>query len=258
MPVITSAHNPRIQRLRQLAGRSKERRQEAAFLVEGVRLVEEALAGGWVFDFVLYDASLSQRGRSLLESLRRLGVDVEEASEGLLASSAATENPQGLLGVVRWQELPLPERPDFVLVLDQLRDPGNLGSLLRSASAAGVQAAYLSPGCADAFSPKVVRAAMGALFRLPIRDLDWERMPDELAGLSWKLADMDQGTTVWQADLCQPMVLVIGGEAEGASAAARQHCSETLCIPMQPGSESLNAAAAGAVLMLEVRRQRTQ
>lgn len=244
--------------MRQLAGRSKERRQESAFLVEGVRLVEEALAGGWVFAFVLYDSTLSKRGKSLLESLRQSGVDVEEASEQLLSSSAGTENPQGLLGVVNWQELALPEEPDFVLVLDQVRDPGNMGSLLRSASAAGVQAVYLAPGCADTSSPKVVRAAMGAHFRLPIRGLDWEHTPGELAGLSWKLAEMNSGTNLWLADLRQPLVLVIGGEAEGASTAARQTCNETICIPMQPGTESLNAAAAGAILMFEVRRQRSQ
>jgi len=254
--MISSVQNSRIQLVRSLLGRSKERRQEAAFVIEGVRLVEEALAAGWIFRFVLYTQALGERGRDVVKELVQAGVEVEEVAEHLLASSAETENPQGLLAVLEHQSLPVPQQLDLVLILDVLRDPGNLGSLLRSAAAAGVQVVFLTPGSADAFAPKVVRSGMGAHFRLPIQALDWESIHDRLAGLKMVLAEMKAPLSCWQADLRGGLALVIGGEAEGASQAARQTCTERVQIPMAAGSESLNAAAAGAVLLFEIKRQR--
>ena len=242
--------------MRSLLGRSKERRQEAAFVIEGVRLVEEALATGWTFRFALYTQSLSGRGRTVLKDLVQAGVDVEETAEQLLVSSSATESPQGLLAVLDHKTLPVPQQLDLVLVLDVIRDPGNLGSLLRSAAAAGVQAVFLTPGSADAFSPKVVRAGMGAHFRLPIQVLDWGSISERLAGLNLVLAEMKAPLVYWQADLRGGLALVIGGEAEGASQAAQQYCTERVQIPMAAGSESLNVAAAGAILLFEIKRQR--
>jgi TrmH family RNA methyltransferase len=254
--MITSVQNHKIQLVRCLLGRSKDRRQENAFVIEGVRLVEEALAAGWTFRFVLYSQALSERGRGVLEELRRVGVEVEEAAEHLLASNAGTETTQGLLAVLEHQSLPVPEKLDLVLILDQMRDPGNLGSLLRSAAAAGVQAVFLTPGSADAFAPKVVRSGMGAHFHLPIQMMDWEKIHERLAGLKLVLAEMNAPLSCWKADLRSGLALVIGGEAEGASQAARMYASEHVQIPMATGSESLNAAVAGAILLFEIKRQR--
>lgn len=254
--MITSVQNPSLQLVRALLGRSKERRREAAFVIEGVRLVEEALSAGWRFRFVLFSQALNERGRSLLPVFQKTGLPVEEVSEPLLSSSAGTENSQGLLAVVEHHDLPVPAQPDLVLVLDLIRDPGNLGSLLRSAAAAGVQAVYLTPGSADAFAPKVVRSGMGAHFRLPIRVMDWDELPAQLAGLKLVLAEMNAPLSCWQADLRGRVALVIGGEAEGVSQSARLYSSESVHIPMSEASESLNAAAAGAILLFEIKRQR--
>lgn len=254
--MITSAQNSRIQLVRSLLGRSKERRQSGAFVVEGVRLLEEALAAGWTFRFALYSHALSARGQGLLQHLSEAGVDSEEVAEQLLTSTSGTENPQGLLAVLESKSLPIPEQLDFTLILDEIRDPGNLGSLLRSAAAAGVQAVFLTPGSADAFAPKVVRSGMGAHFRLPIHLLEWEAICDRLQGLKFVLAEMEAPLACWQADFRSELALIIGGEAEGASLAARQFCSERVHIPMAAGTESLNAAAAGAILLFEVKRQR--
>lgn len=260
--MIISAHNPKVKLARALMGRSKERRQAAAFVVEGVRLVEEALAAKWGIRYVLYDETLSARGKRMVEHLRSRGVEAEEVAAHLLRSLSETETPQGILAVL---DLPSPgafpefliSDLNFVLILDRIRDPGNLGTLLRTAAAAGAQAVFLSPETTDAFAPKVVRAGMGAHFRLLIRDMTWDEMAQVCAAANLRLwlADMG-GSTYWQVDLCSPLALIIGGEAEGASAPARALAHGTIGIPMPGGMESLNAAVAGAVLMFDVLRQR--
>lgn len=254
--MITSSQNSKIQLVRSLLGRSKERRQNAALVVEGVRLLEEALAAGWRFRFALYSQALSERGWVLLQRLSETGVETEEVAEGLLTSTSDTKSPQGLLAVLELQALPVPQQIDFALILDEIRDPGNVGNLLRSAAAAGAQAVFLTPGSADAFSPKVIRAGMGAHFRLPIHTLEWDEIRAQLPGLKFVLTGMDAPLSCWQADLRQGLAIIIGGEAEGASEAARRICDERIHIPMAAGTESLNAAAAGAIVLFEVKRQR--
>jgi TrmH family RNA methyltransferase len=255
--MITSPHNPKLKLVRTLQGRAKERREVGAFLVEGVRLVEEAVIGNWRFRFALYDETLSERGRSQVESLRSRGVDVEEISTSLMKSLSETETPQGILAVLELTNLPIPNSPNFILIPDKIRDPGNLGTLLRTAAAAGVQAVLLPPETTDAFAPKVLRSGMGAHFRLPIHSMAWDEINQvvKLAGLHVFLADMD-GQSCWETDLCQPLALIIGSEAEGASESAKQLANQKICVPMSGMIESLNAGVAGSVLMFEVVRQR--
>lgn len=254
--MITSAQNPKLKLARALLGRPKERQEASAFVAEGVRLVEEALSAGWPFRFVLFSDGISERGKSLVASLRSHGVEVEQISAALLNAISDTGNTQSILAVL---DLPTPSLPpstfDFVLIPDQIRDPGNLGTLLRTAAAAGVQAVFLPPETTDAFAPKVVRAGMGAHFRLPILSLTWEEIRARTVGLRLLLADMD-GLPCWESDLRSPLALIVGGEAEGASAPARALTTARVSIPMPGGMESLNAGVAGAVLMFEVVRQR--
>ena len=254
--VITSSQNPKIKLVRALLGRAKERRQEGAFVAEGIRLVEEAETRDWKFRFVLYDASLNARGSSLIERLLSREIEVEEVSEPLMKSLSDTETPQGILAVLEIPNLPISNSLDFVLIPDQIRDPGNLGTLLRTAAAAGVQAVFLPPETTDAFAPKVVRSGMGAHFRLPIQSMKWEKIRRETKDLQVYLADMT-GTSCWETDLRQPLALIVGSEAEGASEEARQLASQRISIPMAGHVESLNAGVAGSVLMFEVVRQRT-
>ncbi len=257
--MITSAANPKLKLVRSLLGRPKERRDAGAFAAEGVRLVEEALAARWPFRFVLYTEALHLRGQELVTRLREIGVEAEEVAPHLLDSLSDTGNTQGILAVL---ELPAtdpatpPAHCDFVLIPDQIRDPGNLGTLLRSAAAAGVQAVFLPPETTDAFAPKVVRAGMGAHFRLRLSSLAWDEISRQTAGLQVLLADM-AGSSCWETDLCTPLALIVGGEAEGASQAARELATGAISIPMPGQAESLNAGVAGAILMFEVVRQRT-
>jgi TrmH family RNA methyltransferase len=253
--MITSTQNPKLKLVRSLLGRPKERHTAGAFVAEGVRLVEEALTAGWPVRFVLYSPELNERGRELVKKLEADGCEVEQVAEPLLNAISRTETSQGLLAVLDYSPLPLPQPLNFALIADSIRDPGNLGTLLRTAAAAGVQAVFLPPETTEPFAPKVVRAGMGAHFHLPIFNLGWDEIRIATRSLKVYLADM-QGIPCWQTDFCQPLALIIGGEAGGATESARQLAVETVSIPMPGKAESLNAGVAGAVLMFEVVRQR--
>ena len=253
--MITSSQNPKLKLVRSLMGRAKDRREENAFVVEGVRLVEEAVKAGWNFRFALYSDGLSERGSNLLGRLKENDIEVDEVAGDLLQKLSDTETPQGMLAALELSELSSPENTDFILIPDQVRDPGNLGTLLRSAAATGVGAVLLPPETTDAFAPKVLRAGMGAHFRLPIQSLTWEEIKKQTEGMNIYIADMD-GTACWETDLRKPLALVIGGEAEGASDEAQRLANGKISIPMSEGVESLNAGVAGSVLMFEVVRQR--
>lgn len=253
--MITSSQNSKIKLVRALLGRAKERRAANAFVVEGVRLVEEAVNSDWKFQLALYDDSLSERGLKLVKKLEDKKIEVEKVESHLMQSLSETETPQGILAVLALTNSPIPNSLNFLLIPDQIRDPGNLGTLLRTAAAAGVQAVLVPPETTDAFAPKVVRSGMGAHFRLPIHSKAWEEIEAQTKGLQVYLADMD-GTSCWETDLRQPLALIIGGEAEGASEAAQKLVTQKISIPMQGSVESLNAGVAGSVLMFEVVRQR--
>ncbi len=256
--MITSRQNPRVQMVRRLMDDAHSRQERQAFVAEGVRLVEEAWIHRWPFLEVFYDETLSERGRSLIESLRRDQVPVEEVTPALMEYMSGTQTSQGLLAVLRLpsEPIPLPQPLTFVLVLDQVRDPGNVGTLLRSAAAAGVQAVLLSPGSADPWQPKVVRAGMGAHFRLPVLRLPLEAIAAAMADLKRVLADLHQAVPLWQADLRPPLALILSNEAHGPSEWARQQAQERIYIPMPGQTESLNVAMAGSILLFEVVRQR--
>jgi TrmH family RNA methyltransferase len=232
---------------------------ESAFIAEGIRLVEEAVNTNWPIDFLLYDQTLSGRGLNLIRDLQSQSyIDISEVSPHLMAAISDTETPQGILAVLKIGHLPLPKSPTFVVLADQIRDPGNLGTLLRTTEAAGGDAVLLSPGTVDAYSPKVVRAGMGAHFHLPIRNLSWKEIEYYLANIPIFLAESEGGLPLWEADLTQPCALLIGGEAFGASAQGNMLATQIITIPMRGRAESLNAAVAAGILIGEVLHQRYQ
>ena len=253
--MITSNQNSKIKLIHALQGRAKERRETGVFLAEGIRLVEEGQSANWPFRFVLHDEVLNERGASLVENLKSSGVECEMVSTSVMKSLSRTESPQGILAVLNDSQIPIPDSPNFILIPDQIRDPGNLGTLLRTAAAAGVQAVLLPPETTDAFAPKVVRSGMGAHFHLAIHSMTWDEIKQNTNGLQVFLADMN-GQSCWETDLRQPLALVIGGEADGASEQARELANQKISIPMNGNIESLNAGVAGSVLIFEVVRQR--
>ncbi len=257
--MITSTKNIKVKEIRHLQGRSKNRRESGKFVVEGVRLVEEAVNAGWTPTLVLYSEQLSERGFELIRQIQTLGVETEIAEPHVLQHAGDTQNPQGIIAVLPMKEVDLPVEIDFMLVADQIRDPGNLGTLLRTASAAGVQAIFIPPGTADVFSPKVLRSAMGAHFQVSILQGDYVELEIfcKTHSLSLQVAESSEGTIYHQSDLRKPLALVIGGEAKGVSPNITALEPSPIHIPMPGKSESLNAAIAGAVLIFEVVRQRT-
>ena len=259
MAMITSTSNPKIKLIRALQSHAQQRKAQGTFVAEGVRLLEDAISAEWPMDYILFDQSLSERGQALLDTLKAQSpTDVFEISPGLMAEISDTETPQGILAVMKSRALPLPTDPSFVIMVDQVRDPGNLGTMLRTAEAAGADAVLLTPGTVDAFSPKVVRAGMGAHFHLPIIHLAWQEIHAYLTDLPIFLAEANQGIPLWQADFRQPCTLLIGGEAFGASPMGEEAATDHITIPIFGRTESLNAAVAAGILMAEVIRQRYQ
>jgi TrmH family RNA methyltransferase len=255
--MLTSVQNPKVKWAKELNASARARREEGLFVVEGVRLAEEALASGWQARWVVYGEGLSPRGRVVVDGFAAQGAELDLAAGHVLKAISDTEAPQGVLAVMARRDLPIPPTLSFAVIVDKLRDPGNLGTILRTAAAAGVQALFCSPETADAFAPKVVRAGMGAHFRLPIRALAWEALAEMARPLSvYESAVVEQALPYTQADFTLPLALLIGAEAEGVSQAGRALATGAVHIPMPGGSESLNAAVAAAVLMFEVVRQR--
>lgn len=256
--MITSRQNPKVQMVRRLMSDGRARQEKKAFVAEGVRLVEEAWQKDWPFSWVFYDETVSERGQALLEALRQADVPVEQITPDLMAYLSDTETAQGLLAVLKLPEaLPkFPAAPRLLLVLDDVREPGNVGTLLRSAAAAGVEAVLLSPGSADPWQPKVVRAGMGAHFRVPILRAPLSDLAWHFSGLKWVLADVRDAIPLWQADLRPPLALIVSNEAHGPSEWARTQAQERVYIPMPGQMESLNVAMAGSILLFEIVRQR--
>ena len=252
---ITSAANPNVLFVRSLARRDR-RAAEGAFVVEGVRAVRDALESGAIPRLVL----LRQGDESPAAGLAiPAGVRVRIVERRVFDRLSEMQTPQGILAVF---PIPTPEpatddASPLVLILDRLRDPGNLGTLLRAAAGAGASAVYLTPESVDPWNPKVVRAGMGAHFRLPIAPLDPRTLAELQARLPRRVVASAEAAQPYDAvDWTGPAALVVGGEAEGVGPELREWASDEVGIPLAHGVESLNAAVAGSVILFEAARQR--
>jgi TrmH family RNA methyltransferase len=258
--MITSRKNPRIQQLRLLLSKKTERIQHGFCVAEGIRLVEEAVLSHWNAKYGFYCNPLDDRAENLLQQIRNSGAEMEEVPADLLQYMSDTKNPQNIIVVFEINQIPAPTSPSFVLVLDALRDPGNMGTILRSAAAAGVDFVLLTNDCVDPLSPKVLRSGMGAQFRLPVKEMKSQHVVEYCANLNLSLfiADSNTNHSFWQENFCNPLALVIGNEANGPSPIFHQINSISIKIPMPGDFESLNAAVAAGILLFEIVHQRTQ
>jgi len=256
--MLTSTKNPRIQRIRKLQSSARTRRKEGVFVIEGVRLVEEAFLAGWQPELLIYTQSISPRGDKIVRGWASQNVEVSLVADHVMEAASDTQKPQGILALLPLVPLPIPDHPDFILILDGLRDPGNLGTITRTARAAGADAVILPPGTVDPYAPKVTRAAMGAHFQLPIQQLEWDEINELVKRhtLTPFLADSAGGSPHYESNFQAPLALILGGETAGAGGDAETLAAQRVHIPMMAETESLNAAAAAAVLMFEVLRQR--
>lgn len=168
-----------------------------------------------------------------------------------------TVTPPGVLAVFPTATLPAPANPTLLLILDQVREPGNLGAILRSALAAGVDQVLLTPGTGDPLNPKALRAGMGAQFRLPVtQQNDWLQIERAVANMQVVLADPRGEETYDAVDWRLPSALIVGGEAHGATDNASRVAQRRVAIPMGRETESLNTAAAAGIILFEAARQR--
>lgn len=256
--MITSTTNEKIKLVRALQAQRRAREKEQLFILEGVRLLEEALQAHAPVQLILHTDALDARERSVVNQLARLGATVEAVTPAVMTAVSTEQTPPGLLAVAPFAAVAsaLPSTLSFALVLDRISDPGNLGTILRTADAAGVQAVFLAPGTVDAYNPKVVRAAMGAHFHLPIHAANWSELAQKLKGLETWLAEAREGQPYSKIDWRGPCAILIGSEAEGPSPDALKFAKRQVCIPMPGRAESLNAGIAAGILMFEVARQR--
>ncbi len=256
--MLTKADARLVHALKSRRGRDKH----GLFLVEGVRVVEDLLASGIDLEFAITATTLGDnpRGQSLSEYLRGV-TRVHEVDERSLAEISETETPQGVVAIARIPQFELPAVPvrsdSVILVLDAVQDPGNLGTLIRSADAFGATALIALPGTTDWWNPKVIRSATGAAFRRPLlnasEDDTWEWLAQHDAAICG--ADMN-GTPVDSFRVDGAAALVVGNEGAGLREVTRARLTHLVSIPMRGDTESLNVAVAASILLYEFSRRR--
>jgi TrmH family RNA methyltransferase len=259
-----SVHNAQVVRLAKLVERRRMRELEGAFVVDGPVLLVEALDVGRSLEAVFVDRDRRSVGiDALLERAEGAGADVFEVEGSVLRRATDPVHPQPVATVVR-HEAPSPTTladARTVVVLASVADPGNGGTLVRAALAAGLDAVAVTDGTVDVFSPKAVRASAGAILRLPVVPLGATATaaePLRSAGLTVLATRATGGAAPDEVDLTARCALVLGNEAHGVDPALQAGADAALTIPMAGPAESLNVAMAGAVLCFEVLRQRRQ
>ncbi|MGI8423131.1 MAG: TrmH family RNA methyltransferase [Chloroflexota bacterium] len=262
MYAIASTGNPHVKLARSLH-EAKGRARHGAFLIEGLRLVEAAAAVR-APRLVLYTPEFAggdARADSLLRRIENARAELRLVTERVMAHVSDTVAPPGIVAVVPFPDAPAPrlDGPPLDLILDQVSDPGNAGTLLRTAAATRVGCVTSAPGTVDLYAPKTVRAGAGAHFMLAIFEArTWDEIAPTLApGTQVILAEASAQRRSWDVDWRLPSALIVSNEARGASNAARNVSTDRISIPLAPGVESLNAGVAGSIILYEALRQRT-
>lgn len=257
MKLIQSRNNPFYKELVKLSGSARQRGKVNQTLLDGAHLLAAYLDTGMLPQHVLLNTA-ALHDDEITALLNRVGeVPVTQLDEKLFAGLSELKTPTGMLALI---DVPVPDRPieqsRFALLLEDIQDPGNLGSMLRSAAAAGCDAVFLSSGCTDAWSPRVLRAAMGGHFALQIHELqDLPGVAKAFTGML--LATTLQGTlSLYDCDLSGKAAFLIGNEGAGLSGELLKLATQKITIPMRGKVESLNAAAATAICLFEAVRQR--
>jgi len=247
---------PQVREALGLLEKKKTREKEGRFVVEGERLVLEAEQ---YIDYVLYSMELPA-----VKTLRNKGLPAYKVSKKEFELLTSVETPQGILAVARKPDHSLKKilsvSDPLLIGCIKIQDPGNLGTIIRSADAAGATAVLLSKGTVELYNQKVVRSTMGSLFHLPVVEFGEAIIGlKELKSKGIKLvaADLSGKKNYWQADLSGPTAILIGNEAAGLSGDILKICDETVKIPMPGKAESLNAAMSATLVMYEALRQRT-
>ncbi|MFE5324323.1 TrmH family RNA methyltransferase [Paenibacillus sp. NPDC056579] len=261
---ITSVHNARVKAWAQLLDK-KGRDKQGLFIIEGVHLIEEALASGQAIEtLVVAEERQSELPAGLLEQAVAAGVECIAVTEQVLAKCTDTLAPQAAFAVLpklAWTPDDLAgdaTAPSLVVVIDGIQDPGNLGTIIRSADAVGATGVLLGKGTVDLYNPKTVRSTMGSLFHLPIAlgDLREELPLAAGQGAAIVTTSLQGKASCYDYDFRGHVWFVVGNEGQGVSAEVSALATEHILIPMQGRAESLNAAMAATVVLFEAMRQR--
>lgn len=260
--LITSPVNQQLKHARQV----RDGHEPDAIFVEGERLCEECLQSGLTLLAGFHSPSPSPRAQAIIAELGRRHCQLYEVADAALATVSDTVNSQGIILLAARPVFTLDQvfaprvgTVSLIVGLDAVQDPGNLGTIVRTAEAAGASGVIAFSGSADAFAPKTLRSAMGSAFRLPVLT---NAVPDELIAAS-QVAGVTLAATAADAPLVyseyhwqQPTLVIFGNEARGVSPSLMAHCEVKLRIPLYPPVESLNVAAAAAAILFEAARQR--
>jgi TrmH family RNA methyltransferase len=251
---ITSRDNSVFKQLKKLVDSARERRSAGQTVLDGAHLVAAYIEAFGEPELLIFaEGDCTADVVALLDRLDN--AEKMMLPPAMFAEVSPVATPTGLLALVATPTLPPPAKPQFALLLENIQDPGNLGGMLRSAAAAGVEVVYLSEGCADAWSPKTLRGGQGAHFVLPIVErVDLLEVMGNFAGQT--LATVMHGEPLYSLDLTGPVAFIIGNEGAGLSGALVDAASHRVAIPMPGKVESLNAAAAAAVCLFERVRQK--
>ncbi|MGB8701237.1 MAG: RNA methyltransferase [Thermosynechococcaceae cyanobacterium] len=257
--MLTSPQSSLAKQLRKLH-QAKGRREQACFLLEGTHLLHEALGVQWPLAVVCYTAAWQQKEAVLCSQLQQSSPRCELVSEAVLAAIATTVSPDGVVAAARSRTQGVFSPRSLGLVLETIQDPGNVGALLRTAAAAGVEGVLLDVGSADLESPKVLRSSAGAWFRVAAHRCedvltqvrDYRNQGFQVVATTPK-ADLDY----WDLDYTRPTLVAVGNEGAGLSDDLMQLATVQVRIPLSAEVESLNAAIATAVVLYEAKRQRT-
>lgn len=269
---ITSRDNEMVRRMRRLLTDGKARRQEGAFVIEGARLCEDAARSGAAIETALITDRARERYPEQVAKVSAVAAHVFEVAEPVATSLSDTATAQGVICLCKAldnrQNLDTIDNSILLsfnnrkwLALEDVRDPGNLGTVIRTAEAVGVGGLILSAGCCDVYSPKVLRGSMGGVFRLPI--FETASMPDAIrrlqaagcCGYACVPVNGEDVLSVVEASLTAGTVSVIGNEANGLTEETIAACRYRLTIPMAGRAESLNAAVAAALVLWEMARR---
>jgi TrmH family RNA methyltransferase len=252
---ISSAANPRLKLAKSLQ-RRRIRRKQQLILLEGERLITDSMSAGFSPALFFFTPEAERHHARLLTLAAEAGAQLLRVEPELFAGISDTVNPQGVLAVTPIPQIP-PAATGLTLILDGVRDPGNLGTLLRSAPAADAEQVILMPGVTDPWSPKTLRSGMGAHFRIAIREAkSIEQVRAWLPEHAVYFADAGGELSYTDVDWSRPSVLILGGETEQAGIVSQWPGVTPIAIPMARGVESLNVAAAGRVILFEAVRQR--
>lgn len=259
---LTSSSNPRIRQVMQLQKKRRERETTGLFTAEGIRLFEEIPVSQ--LEQVFVSESFLEREDSQMILKKAEDKEVYAVKDSVFAGMCDTRTPQGILALVHRRDwsmeevLSLSDTP-FFMMAENLQDPGNLGTILRTGEGAGITALILSKGTVDIYSPKVIRSTMGSLFRVPflyVDNMEETVLMLKQKGISVYGAHLEGSVPYDEPDYKKPSAILIGNEGNGLTAEAAGACSRKVRIPMEGAVESLNAAMSAGILMYEVHRQR--